>query len=89
MSDATLPLPPRSSSVAPVSEGRPRADSSSGEGEGEFDTSIEQATASLAGEDLNGESGGRAENKQKRKRTRYIRGVFISTGTSNVKLSLV
>jgi len=68
MSDATLPPPPRSSS-APVSEGRQRSDSSSGEGE--FDTSLDQSIGNAAREDDTGDSGGRTDNKQKRKRTRY------------------
>jgi hypothetical protein len=72
MSDATVPSPPRSSSAAPVAEGRQRADSSSGENEGELDTSLEQSTGSTAGEDFTGDSGGRTDNKQKRKRTRYV-----------------
>ena len=68
MSDATLPLPPRSSSAAPVSEGHQRADSS--EGEAEFDTSLDQSTDYAAREENSGDSG-RTDNKQKRKRTRY------------------
>jgi hypothetical protein len=69
MSDATLPLPPHSSSAAPVSEGQQRADSSSGEGE--FDTSLDQSTESVGREENTDDFGGRADNKQKRKRTRY------------------
>ncbi|KAN0122498.1 hypothetical protein V8E51_000824 [Hyaloscypha variabilis] len=66
MSDANLPLPPRSSSPAPVSEARQRANSS--EGEGEFDTSLDQSTDSVAREENTGGCG-RTDNKQKRKRT--------------------
>jgi hypothetical protein len=69
MSDATSPLPPRSSSAAPVSEGQ-RADSSSGEGE--FGTSLDQSTESVGREENTDDFGGRADNKQKRKRTRYV-----------------
>jgi hypothetical protein len=70
MSDATLPPPPRSSSAGPVSEGYQRADSS--EGEGEYDTSLDQSTVFAVREDNTGDSGERTDNKQKRKRTRYV-----------------
>ena len=86
MSDATLPLPPRSSSAAPVSEGHQRADSS--EGEAEFDTSLDQSTDYAAREENSGDSG-RTDNKQKRKRTRYGVKVFRSTSIFGTKLCSV
>ena len=70
MSDATSPPPPRSSSTAPEVEGRQRADSSSGEGE--FDISLDQSTGSATREDSTCDFEGRTDNKQKRKRTRYV-----------------
>jgi hypothetical protein len=69
MSDATLP-PPRSSSLAPAADAGSRSDSSSGEGE--FDTSLDQSTYSAVKEEGSGDSEGRQDNKQKRKRTRYV-----------------
>ena len=87
MSDATSPPPPRSSSTAPEAEGRQRADSSSGEGE--FDTSLDQSTGTATREDSACDFEGRTDNKQKRKRTRYVWGVFISVGTFGYKLWLV
>jgi hypothetical protein len=70
MSDATLP-PPRSSSLAPAADAGNRSDSSSGEGE--FDTSLDQSTYSVMREEGLGDSEGKQDNKQKRKRTRYVR----------------
>jgi hypothetical protein len=70
MSDATLP-PPRSSSLAPAADAGSRSDSSSSEGG--FDTSLDQSTYSAMKEEGSGDSEGRQDNKQKRKRTRYVR----------------
>ncbi|KAH6709194.1 hypothetical protein BKA61DRAFT_659158 [Leptodontidium sp. MPI-SDFR-AT-0119] len=67
MSDATLPPPRRLSSAAPATANRIRSDSSSGEGE--FETCLEQSAGyATRGVGL-GDSEGRADNKQKRKRT--------------------
>lgn len=72
MSDATLPPPRRLSSAAPATANRIRSDSSSGEGE--FETCLEQSAGyATRGVGL-GDSEGRADNKQKRKRTRYVVG---------------
>ena len=86
MSDATLPLPPRSSSAAPVSAECQQADSS--EGEAEFDTSLDQQTDAASAEENTGDSG-RIDNKQKRKRTRYGVKVFRSTSMFGIKLCSV
>src|ERR1700709_2635086 len=67
MSDATLP-PPRSSSAAPTGGDGSRSDSSSGEVESE--TSLIESS-DVASKEEGPE--GRMENKQKRKRTRYVR----------------
>jgi hypothetical protein len=83
MSDTNLLLPPHSSSPAPVSEARQRANSS--EGEGEFDTSLDQSTDSVAREENTGDCG-RTDNKQKRKRTRY--GVKVSMVVSMSRFNL-
>ena len=69
MTDATLP-PPRSSSVRSTSEGRERSDSS--QSREEFDMSMEQSSDPASGEGTSGESESRVENKQRRKRTRYV-----------------
>jgi hypothetical protein len=69
MSDATL-VPPRSSSLAPAAEAGSRLDSSSGEDE--LDTSLDQSTYSAMAEEVSGDSEKRPDNKQKRKRTRYV-----------------
>jgi hypothetical protein len=84
MSDATLRPPPRSSSTGPVSVGHHQTDSSLGEGD--FDTSLGQSTDSATRDDHTGDSGERTDSKQKRKRTRYVWGVFIFVGTSGFKL---
>lgn len=71
MSDATLP-PPRPSSSASAALGttaRVRSDSSSGEGD--FEISFEQSSRFVARGEALGDPDGRADNKQKRKRTRY------------------
>ncbi|TVY83353.1 Homeobox protein YOX1 [Lachnellula suecica] len=69
MSDATLP-PPRSSPVGPASEGRERSNSS--QSQDNFDVSGEQSSDPATGEGASGESETRAENKQRRKRTRHF-----------------
>lgn len=69
MTDATLP-PPRSSSVGSTSEGRERSNSS--QSREEFDVSGEQSSDPANGEGTSGDSESRAENKQRRKRTRYV-----------------
>ena len=68
MSDATL-TPSRSSSLPPAADAPSRSDTSSGEGE--FDTSLDQSTYPAVKEEGSGNSEGRQDNKQKRKRTRY------------------
>lgn len=65
MSDATLP-PPRSSSADPATEDGNRSDSSNGEAES--DTSLIESTDTSSKEET---GGGKPDNKQKRKRTRY------------------
>jgi hypothetical protein len=69
MSDATLP-PPRSSSAALTAEVGHSSDSNSAEGE--FDTSLDQSFDSGAKGEVSSGFEGRAENKQRRKRTRYV-----------------
>ena len=69
MNDATLP-PPRSSSAAPDVQFRNQSDSSSGEGD--FDTSLDPSAYILSKEENSGDSEGRTDNKQRRKRTRYV-----------------
>ncbi|KAG4438170.1 hypothetical protein IFR05_006338 [Cadophora sp. M221] len=66
MSNATLPSPRRLSSAAPATASRIRSDSSSGEGD--FET-LEQAAGYATRGVGSGDSEGRADNKQKRKRT--------------------
>ncbi len=78
MSDATSP--PRSSS-APADETAHENGSELSFLEGEYDTSLEQSYVSTAKEEASGDSEGRADNKQKRKRTRYVH-------TSNTYISL-
>ncbi|KAH7364144.1 hypothetical protein BKA65DRAFT_590510 [Rhexocercosporidium sp. MPI-PUGE-AT-0058] len=67
MSDATLPPPRRLSSAAPATASRIRSDSSSGEGD--FETCLELSAGYVARGERLGDSEGRADNKQKRKRT--------------------
>ncbi|TVY47268.1 hypothetical protein LOCC1_G002097 [Lachnellula occidentalis] len=67
MTDATLP-PPRSSDVGSTSEGRVRSNSS--QSREESDVSGEPSSDPSNGEGTSGESESRAENKQRRKRTR-------------------
>lgn len=74
MSDATLP-PPRSSSAAPTAEAAQQSDSSSGEGE--FDTSLESCVSAGGKEESAGDGERRTDNKQKRKRTRYMWGLEL------------
>ena len=69
MSDATLP-PPRTSSAAPTAEAAQQSDSSFGEGE--FDTFLESCVSAVGKEESVGDGEGRTDNKQKRKRTRYV-----------------
>lgn len=69
MSDATLP-PPRSSSAAPTAEVGHCSDSNSAEGE--FNTSLDGSLDSGAKGEPSSGFDGRAENKQRRKRTRYV-----------------
>ncbi len=94
MSDATLPPPRRSSSAsaAPATAARVRSDSSSGDGE--FEISFEQSTEFIARGDVLGDSEGRADNKQKRKRTRYALDpqhllLFWVSGASSMILVLL
>lgn len=75
MSDATLP-PPRSSSVDPASEGRERSNSS--QSREDFDVSGEQSSDPATREGASGESESRAENKQRRKRTRHVLILFLT-----------
>jgi len=56
--------------VAPTAEAAQRSDSSSGEEE--FDTSLELCVSAVGKEESAGDSEGRTDNKQKRKRTRYV-----------------
>ena len=70
MSDATLLPPRRLSSAAPAMVARVLSDSSSGEGD--FETCLEQSASYIPRGEGSGGSEGRAENKQKRKRTRYV-----------------
>ena len=72
MSDATLPPPPRATSSPPASQDEGLHNSSSGEGE--FDTSFDSSRISAGGmkEESAGDSEGRTDGKQKRKRTRYV-----------------
>jgi hypothetical protein len=79
MSDATSP-PPRSSS-APADETAHENGSELSFLEGEYDMGLDQSYMSTAKEEASGDSEGRADNKQKRKRTRYVR-------TSNTCISL-
>lgn len=69
MSDATLPPPPRSSSRS-----QDEGTHSSSSGEGEFDTSLDSSGISVGvlREGSAGDSEGRVDGKQKRKRTRYV-----------------
>jgi hypothetical protein len=69
MSDPASP-PPRSSSVAPASETGNGSESSLPDAY--FDTHTDQSYISPAKEEASGDSEGRTENKQKRKRTRYV-----------------
>ena len=69
MSDATLPSPPRSSSAAPTSEVDIQSDSTTGEGDP--DTSLIQPIPADEIKEGQTEIEGKADNKQKRKRTRY------------------
>jgi len=69
MSDATLP-PPRCSSAGPAAGDGNRSDSSSGEVES--DASLIQSSDAASKEERSGNPEGRIENKQKRKRTRYV-----------------
>ncbi|KAK0119228.1 hypothetical protein ONS95_008084 [Cadophora gregata] len=67
MSDAILPPPRRHSSAAPATAVRTHSDSSSGDGD--FETCLEQSTGYAARGEVIGDSEGRSDNKQKRKRT--------------------
>ncbi|KAL2072605.1 hypothetical protein VTL71DRAFT_11948 [Oculimacula yallundae] len=67
MSDATLSPPRRLSDAAPAMVERSHSGSSSGEGESE--TCLEQSAGYIVRGEGMGESEGRADNKQKRKRT--------------------
>jgi hypothetical protein len=75
MSDATLPSP-RSTSLGLAADTGSRSDSSSGEGE--FATSLDQSTYSTVKGEVSGDSEGRPDNKQKRKRTRYVQDMQYS-----------
>lgn len=75
MSDATLP-PPRSSSAVPTADVGNSSDSNSAVGE--FDTSLDQLSDSVAKEEVSSGLEGRAETKQRRKRTRYAFDIYAS-----------
>lgn len=73
MCDATLPPPRRLSSAAPATASRSLSDSSSGDAD--FETCLNQSAAYVVRGESLGDSEGRADNKQKRKRTRYVVGI--------------